>query len=197
MTAIDGDDTLGSANERVDAWWLGPDAPDLNAMADFPERLRGQTVTMSAVMRTLKLDGQLKSARYRHFEFFSDEPPFIGGDDEYPQPLTYLVAGIGFCLLTQIQRIAAMKKRTITRADCRVEFDIAQSGSVLRGDAHAEARGVRIHVVVDSPESPADIAEVLRLAEQTCFAEALVRAPVRLDHQYTINGSAFGAEEMQ
>ncbi len=30
------------------------------------------------------------------FTFFSDEPSSLGGDDQYPQPLTYIAAGVGF-----------------------------------------------------------------------------------------------------
>lgn len=30
------------------------------------------------------------------FEFYSDEPAVLGGDDAYPQPLTYVAAGVGF-----------------------------------------------------------------------------------------------------
>jgi hypothetical protein len=30
------------------------------------------------------------------FEFFCDEPPSLGGEDRYPQPLTYIAAAVGF-----------------------------------------------------------------------------------------------------
>lgn len=30
------------------------------------------------------------------FELYSDEPAVLGGDDAYPQPLTYVAAGVGF-----------------------------------------------------------------------------------------------------
>jgi len=50
--------------------------------------------TMGADLATV--DHQLKVGRYRHFEFYCDEPPRLGGGDRYPQPLTYLAAGIGF-----------------------------------------------------------------------------------------------------
>lgn len=40
--------------------------------------------------------GMLKVGRHRHFEIFCDEPADIGGNDQYPQPLTYICAGVGF-----------------------------------------------------------------------------------------------------
>jgi hypothetical protein len=30
------------------------------------------------------------------FRIYCDEPPMIGGNDEYPQPLHYLTAAVGF-----------------------------------------------------------------------------------------------------
>jgi len=51
-------------------------------------------VTMGADIDII--DGQLKVAHSRGFEFFCDEPPRIGGEDRYPQPLTYVAAGVGF-----------------------------------------------------------------------------------------------------
>jgi hypothetical protein len=39
---------------------------------------------------------QLKVGRHRHFEVICDEPPHLGGNDEHPQPLTYICMGVGF-----------------------------------------------------------------------------------------------------
>ena len=38
---------------------------------------------------------QLHRATQGNFTWHSDEPPRLGGDDNHPQPLTYLTAGIG------------------------------------------------------------------------------------------------------
>ena len=56
-----------------------------------PQALR---VTMGADTRIIH--GQLKVARAGKFEFYCDEPAYLGGEDRYPQPLTYVAAGIGF-----------------------------------------------------------------------------------------------------
>lgn len=68
---------------------------DSTKLPDIPESSRGRPFTMSA--RTIWFgEKQLKAARFRHFEWFCDEPPEIGGEDRYPQPLTYLAASVGF-----------------------------------------------------------------------------------------------------
>jgi hypothetical protein len=61
----------------------------------------GRRFAKSAHIRIVK--DQLKVANApaasdagRSFEFFCDEPPELGGDDRFPQPLTYIAAAVGF-----------------------------------------------------------------------------------------------------
>jgi len=174
---------------------IGAAAADITKEPDLPKAMRGRSFTMSADMETLKMDRQLKVGRFRDFEFYCDEPHYLGGDDEYPQPLTYLAAGVGFCLLTQVQRVASMLRKTFTRAECRCEFDTYQDGSARAGTLSATVTEFRIHLDVDSPEEPDVIANVIRLATNSCFAEALVREPIPLRHIVTVNGAPFPVEE--
>lgn len=60
---------------------------------------RGNHFPMSAFVRIVH--DQLKVAEIdselgKRFEVHCDEPPNLGGDDEFPQPLHYIAAGIGF-----------------------------------------------------------------------------------------------------
>ena len=68
---------------------------------------QGRRMTMGADIEII--EGHLKVARggssttagpkqdeATTFEFYSDEPPFLGGESRYPQPLLYVAAGIGF-----------------------------------------------------------------------------------------------------
>jgi hypothetical protein len=73
---------------------IGPDAPDVTQLPEFSDNVRGGLITMSATIRCLQK--QLKVATERKFEFYSDEPQYLGGEDNHPQPLTYISAGVGF-----------------------------------------------------------------------------------------------------
>lgn len=73
---------------------FGKDAQDVTKLAEFPPMMLGRVFTMSADIESL--DKQLKVARFRNFEIYCDEPHWIGGEDEYAQPLTYLAASVGF-----------------------------------------------------------------------------------------------------
>jgi hypothetical protein len=67
---------------------------DLSKLPDIPEDRRGAKRTMVAEAETVQK--QLKKAHIRHFEVYCDEPPMLGGEDAYPQPLAYLAAAVGF-----------------------------------------------------------------------------------------------------
>ena len=67
---------------------------DQSKLPDIPESRRGAKRTMVAEAETV--EKQLKKAHIRHFEVYCDEPPMLGGDDAYPQPLAYLAAAVGF-----------------------------------------------------------------------------------------------------
>ena len=41
------------------------------------------------------LEKMHKVARHRKFEIHVDEPAFLKGDDQYPQPLIYVATGLG------------------------------------------------------------------------------------------------------
>ena len=64
---------------------------DISKLPDIPPRsLRTMSIEIES------LGKQKKVGRFRHFEIYCDEPPRLGGDDEHPQPLTYIVAGVAF-----------------------------------------------------------------------------------------------------
>lgn len=75
---------------------VGPDTP-APSPAEAPEAGR----TFGKRARVQIVSGQLKVADFtsdtgKPFRIFCDEPPALGGTDEYPQPLHYLGAAIGF-----------------------------------------------------------------------------------------------------
>jgi len=159
---------------------------DITVLDELPAVDRGRVYTMSA--EAVSLDKQHKVGRFRHFEFHCDEPQWLGGDDAYPQPLTYLAASVAFCFLTQVNRYASMLKKRVTHAACRTEFDVYWDGSVLKGTLKSGVNEFRSYVTIESPESAEDVLRIIRLAKRGCFAEQLVRNPIPLKTTLTVNG---------
>jgi len=73
---------------------IGPNVPDMTTSGELPQGMARKVFTMFADIEAT--ERQQKVARFRDFEIRCDEPQWLGGDDEYPQPLTYLVAAVGF-----------------------------------------------------------------------------------------------------
>ena len=81
-----------------------------------------------------------------------------------------------------------MLRKRVTGASVRVEFDLYLGGSVLAGTVAGGATAVRSHLTIDSPESPDDIARLVRLAKQGCFAEQMIQRAMPLVSTYVVNG---------
>ena len=81
-----------------------------------------------------------------------------------------------------------MRKLPISKARVHVEMDYYLSGSVLAGTVTSGVTEVRseFEVISDAPEE--DVAYVIRLAKQGCFAERLVETAVPIKSTLKLNG---------
>ena len=77
---------------------VGPGTPSPSP-AESPEGRAGRLSTKTARIRIvgdqLKV-AEVESRMGKAFRIYCDEPHMIGGNDEYPQPLHYLTAAVGF-----------------------------------------------------------------------------------------------------
>lgn len=69
--------------------------------SDIPQTVLGDELPKGVNRRTVAVDCEhvekmLHKGAREHYVFFSDEPETMGGDDNYPPPLTYITGGIGF-----------------------------------------------------------------------------------------------------
>ena len=88
-----------------------------------------------------------------------------------------------------------MMKVNITkvRAHVAVHFDI--SGSVLAETINAGCPKVVTSYEIESPDSKARVASVLRNARNGCWVRAAVTNPVPFDDSITVNGEAFDLDQ--
>jgi len=68
------------------------DIPQSKVGSELPKEVFKSTVSVECE----HLEKMLHVGIRDKFTFYSDEPPRLGGDDNYPSPLTYIVGGIGF-----------------------------------------------------------------------------------------------------
>ena len=81
-----------------------------------------------------------------------------------------------------------MRKISISKARVHVEMDYYLSGSVLAGTVSSGVTEVRSEFEVSSDAPEEDIAYVVRLAKQGCFAERLVETAVPIKSTLILNG---------
>ena len=81
-----------------------------------------------------------------------------------------------------------MRKLSINEARVHVEMDYYLSGSVLAGTVKSGVTEVRSRFEVSSDEPEEEVAYVIRLAKQGCFAERLVETAVPIKSELILNG---------
>ena len=68
------------------------DIPQSVVGTELPSQTRRTTVSVDCAHQ----EKMLHEGRRGKFVFYSDEPPTLGGEDNYPSPLTYIACGVGF-----------------------------------------------------------------------------------------------------
>jgi uncharacterized OsmC-like protein len=140
------------------------------------------------------LEGQLKHGYVGGFHLRCDEGEGLGGTNSAPNPLSYFVAGAGFCLSTQLVQVARTLKIEVRNLFVRVDARFLRTGSANLGDAHTVCESIRTDVSLESDEPPERIARLIDMAEATCFVMAAIRDPVPSKLVITTNGRPFDLE---
>ena len=64
-------------------------------------------------------------------------------------------------------------------------------GSVLAGTLASRALEFDTYIELESPESRGALAQLVRVAEQSCYVLQSLLAPVRVNRSVVVNGDAF------
>jgi uncharacterized OsmC-like protein len=127
----------------------------------------------------------------RVFTFVADEGEYMpGGEGTAPTPLTYFVAGMALCVLSQMSNIAQRKKLTIHNEKVLVTAHFLESGSILRGDKNGEAQNFEIEMSMESDEDEELIKQMMQMAHRMCFAEDTLSNVVPIKFSHKLNASA-------
>ncbi len=114
------------------------------------------------------------------FELYCDEGLSIGGGDTAPAPLSYLAAGIAFCLLTHLKAYADFEKLNVSSIRLEQKMKFQSRVPVMMMDPAAGnqmeglSKGVETFVFIDTDEPPEVIARMVDVAEKACMAAQTV-----------------------
>ena len=126
------------------------------------------------------------------FQLYCDEGSVIGGSDSAPAPLSYLAAGIAFCLLTHLKGFADSEKLNVSsiRVEQRMKFQSRIPGMTadMGGQMEGHSKGVETFVFIDTDEPPEVIARMVEISERACMAAQTVVNPVPASTTVIRNG---------
>ncbi|MGH2583257.1 MAG: OsmC-related (seleno)protein [Anaerolineales bacterium] len=123
------------------------------------------------------------------FAFVADEGDYMpGGEGTAPTPLSYFVAGLAMCILSQVSNIAFRKKLAIRNERVNILARFLETGSILKGDKEGEAVGFEIELSIDSDEDEKEIMNLMRMAHRMCFAEDSLTRAMKLELSHSLNG---------
>ena len=112
------------------------------------------------------------------FELYCDEGTSIGGTDTAPAPLSYLAAGIAFCLLTHLKGYATSQNLSVNslRVEQKMKFQSRIPGMTADtgGQMEGVSEGMETFVLIDTPEPPEVIQRMVDVAEKACMAAQTV-----------------------
>ena len=72
-----------------------------------------------------------------------------------------------------------------------------REGSVLAGNAHTLCDSITTELSLDSHEPPERVAQLIKMAEATCFTMAALRNPAPVALHATVNGQPFDPAMVQ
>lgn len=133
----------------------------------------------------------LDRLRSRTFTVFCDEPQPLGGDDEHPSPLEFFLAGAGFCLVTQVTRLAKRMKVDVTGVKVAISASWGQRGGLWAGTIEGAVTDFVTRLEIRSDAPPEQVAALVHNARASCFAETALRQAVDVKAQVTLNGVDF------
>jgi hypothetical protein len=67
----------------------------------------------------------------------------------------------------------------------------SREGSVIAGDARTLCDSIKTELALDSDEPPERVAQLIRMAEATCFTLAALRNPAPVTLEAIVNGQSF------
>ncbi len=86
--------------------------------------------------------------------------------------------------------------RKVKLDDVRIDqtMTIYRTGSIKGGTITSGVRVLSLSIDVDSPEPPERVAELIRVARESCFTHGALTQPVEIQTSLTLNGEPLTAE---
>ncbi|MFQ5998206.1 MAG: OsmC family protein [Candidatus Bathyarchaeia archaeon] len=133
--------------------------------------------------------GIISEAKARQFTVVSDEEKKVEGTDTAPNPLEYLLAGVGFCLASTI----AIHASAFNTSFDSLEIDVSGKWSVSAYYDLVKTspgfREINIEIRVNSSDDESKIRKLIEISQDHCPGINTLLNPPTINAKAIMNGS--------
>lgn len=126
----------------------------------------------------------------------SDEGPYLNGTDLAPFPLAFYTAGMQFSLLSELLRHAKEHQIELKAVELWQDNYYTMEGSALRGTMIGGAKPAEVLLKIEATASPETIGKLIRLAEASSPAHAVMRDVLTNTFSLNFNGHKLPVTEV-
>lgn len=121
------------------------------------------------------------------FNFKTDMPKPIGGDESAPTPGMYEAAALGSCVTIMAKMWGAKLDVPIDSIEAEVEYDVDKRFLFDLGEVPSRWSTIRYHITVESTASEKDVMRVLDKAHQQSHVRGDYEHMHQIERSVTIN----------
>ncbi len=127
-------------------------------------------------------DGFLAKVNIRDFNFLSDEPDDLGGTDQGPNPVEYVLGAFAACQEIVIKAYATVLGVEVSSVRVEVEGDLDLHGFLNLSDERAGFTGVRYQTTIKTNETDTEkLKQLEQLSTTRCPVLDIIKNPVPLE----------------
>lgn len=157
-------------------------------------RARLQTTSSELARTSFRASTELEqgmscAAHIRQFSFAVDEPAALGGAETGPTPVELVLAALGTCQEIVYALYAALEGVALQGVRVEVTGELDPRGLFDAAPVPPGFAAVHYHVQIDSGADPDTVARLVETVDRHCPVLDILRRPVPVTRQTTLNGS--------
>ncbi len=129
-------------------------------------------------------EGFLSNVKIRNFEFVSDEPIELGGTNEGPNPVEYVLGAFAACQEIVVKAYATVLDIDVKAVHVEVDGNLDLHGFLNLSDERAGFKSVSYTTTIETNETDTDKLKTLeKLSVDRCPVHDIISNPVQIDGQ--------------
>lgn len=166
---------------------IGANSEQLKStLLNLIEGIQGNPEKANATFRaTSKLeDGFLSNINIRNFEFVSDEPAELGGTNEGPNPVEYVLGALAACQEIVVKAYATVLDIDVKTVRVEVNGNLDLHGFLNLSEERAGFKSVSYKTTIETNETdPKKLKTLEKLSVDRCPVHDIISNPVKIDGQ--------------